>query len=150
MPSAVAVVACALALLGKSETTMPRIVLVDKAPVHASAATEAFVSLPDPIIYVVTSSPLFQEAQASRNECGNLLVLKKLASVLAHEEWHIKHGPDERGAYEAQLTALLLVGVPPGHSVYINVTRSMQAVLKKGHQKPVMVLAATPLILGLP
>src|SRR4029453_10434180 len=102
MPSAAAIIACALTLLGRSERTMPPIVLVDHPPSHASAGAEAFVSLPDPNIYVVTSSPVFQEAQASRAPCGDLMALKKLASILAHEEWHILHGSDERGAYLAQ------------------------------------------------
>ena len=55
--------------------------------------------------------------------------MKKLASVLAHEEWHIRNGADESGAYYAQLTTLLRLGVPPDNNVYRSVQRSMQAVV---------------------
>jgi hypothetical protein len=67
--------------------------------------------------------------------------MRKLASILAHEEWHVKHGPDERAAYEAQLTTLIRLGVQPGSSLYIGVVRSMLTVLKKRPNKPDMVLA---------
>ncbi len=142
MPTAAAVIACALALLGKSETTMSPIVLVDVPPVYASPDVEAYVRTNDDTIYVVTSSPLFRATQGWKSDCGYPLALKKLASVLVHEEWHIRHrGDDERSAYYAQLTALVQLGVTPGHAVYTGVMRSMQAVEKKRKQKPEMVLA---------
>jgi hypothetical protein len=151
MSSAAAVIACALTLLGRSEKTMPPIVPVSRAPAHAEPRTEAFVSLPNPVIYVVTSSQVFQDAMATKDECGDLFALKKLASILVHEEWHVRHGADERAAYEAQLTTLILLRVPPGHSIYANVVRAMQAVLKqKRVQKPDMVLASLPMIVNLP
>jgi hypothetical protein len=143
MPSAAAIIACALTLLGRSERTMPPIVLVDHAPSHASAGVEAFVSLPDPNIYVVTSSPVFQEAQASRAPCGDPEAVKKLASILAHEEWHILHGSDERGAYLAQLTTLLRIGVLPDKALYTSVTRAMLRVMKSQNQKPDMLVASS-------
>jgi hypothetical protein len=141
MPTAAAVIACALALLGKSERTMPRIVLVDVPPVYASAQVEAYVRESDDTIYVVTSSPLFRAVQGWKSKCGDPLALKKLASVLVHEEWHIRHGGQEREAYYAQLTALVQLGIEPGHFVYTSVMRSMQAVDKKRKQKPEMILA---------
>jgi hypothetical protein len=141
MQSAAAIVACALALLGRSEKSMPPITLVEAPPKHASIQAEAFVSLPDPRIYVVTSSPTFLEAMRARSSCSESPVMKKLASILVHEEWHIRHGRDESGAYYAQLTALLRLGVPPDNNVYRGVQRSMQAVLKKKNQKPDLVLA---------
>ena len=161
MPTAAAVIACALVLLGKSEKTMPRIVLVDVPPIHASAQVEAYVRPNDNQIYVVTSSPLFRAVQSYRSDCGEPLALKKLASVLVHEQWHVRHpGDDEREAYYAQLTALVQLGVQPGHFVYSSVMRSMQAVDKKRKkggdkkakerkdkkrkQKPEMVLADGP------
>ena len=143
MPSAAAIVACALALLGRSERTMPPIVLLDHAPSHASAGVEAFVSLPDPKIYVITSSPVFRDAQASHASCGDLFALKKLASILAHEEWHILHGSDERGAYQAQLTTLLRLGVLPDQALYTSVTRAMLRVMKDQNQKPDMLVASS-------
>ena len=141
MQSAAAVIACALALLGRSEKSMPPITLVEAPPKHGSIQADAFVSLPDPRIYVVTTSPTFLDAIASRSTCSNSDPLKKLASVLTHEEWHIRNGSDESGAYYAQLTTLLRLGVPPDNNTYRSVQRSMQAVLKKKNQKPDLVLA---------
>jgi hypothetical protein len=141
MSSAAAIIACALSLLGRSERTMPPITLVEAPPKHASIQADAFVSLPDPHIYVITSSPTFRDAMASRSSCSESATMKKLASVLAHEEWHIRNGADESGAYYAQLTTLLRLGVPPDNNVYRSVQRSMQAVLKKRKQKPDLVLA---------
>ena len=44
MPTAAAVIACALALLGKSEARMPRIVLVDVPPsTHRPRSKHTFV-----------------------------------------------------------------------------------------------------------
>jgi len=141
MSSAAAIIACALSLLGRSERTMPPITPVEAPPKHASIQADAFVSLPDPHIYVITSSPTFRDAMASRSSCSESATMKKLASVLAHEEWHIRNGADESGAYYAQLTTLLRLGVPPDNNVYRSVQRSMQAVLKKRKQKPDLVLA---------
>jgi hypothetical protein len=143
MPTAAAVVVCALTLLGKSERNTPRIELVDTVPIEASTQVEAFVRPSDNTIYIVTSSPMFRTLLASRSECGDFIALKKLASIIAHEEWHIRHGSDERGAYQAQLTTLLRLGVNPDQSLYTSVVRSMQAVLKR-QEKPEMILARQP------
>jgi hypothetical protein len=142
MPTAVAIVACALAMLGRSERNFPPIELVDTIPIDVSVQAEAFVRPPARTIYLVTSSPMFRVAQKSRAECGDYFAVKKLASILAHEEWHVKNGSDERGAYQAQLTALSLMGVAPDNSLYTGVVRSMQAVLKKKAATPDLVLAA--------
>ena len=142
MSSAAAVVACALALLGESERTMPRIELVDVPPIGTSAQVEAYVRRSDRTIYLVTSSQVFRDAMGAREECGDRLSVRKLASILAHEEWHIEHGPDERGAYQAQLTALIRIGVQPGTGLYASVVRAMQAVLKKQrYDRPDIVVA---------
>ena len=130
MQSAAAIIACALSLLGRSERTMPPITLVEAPPKHASIQAEAFVSLPDPHIYVVTTSPTFQEAMRSRSSCSENSVMKKLSSILAHEEWHLLHGPDESGAYDAQLLALTRLGRGPGSTLYDEVSRSKRSALR--------------------
>jgi hypothetical protein len=142
MPSAAAIVACALALLGRSEKTMAPIVLVDTIPREASAQVEAYVRPSDKTIYIVTTGPVFRESQRSRAECGDSIALKKLASIIAHEQWHVRNGSDERGAYHEQLSTLLRLGVQPGNPLYGSVQRSMAAVLKRRNEKPEMVLAA--------
>jgi len=142
MLSAAAVVACALYVLGRSEASMPKIELVDSIPIEASERVEAYVRRSDNTIYLVTSSPAFLEAQSLKGGCSESRPMKKLASILAHEEWHVRHGPDEKAAYETQLTTLIRLGIQPGTAVYTGVVRSMQAVLKKQNRKPDMILAA--------
>jgi len=142
MPTAVTIVACALALLGRSERTFPPIELMDVVPHDVSVQADAFVRPPGRTIYVVTSSFAFREAQSRRAECGDYFALKKLASILAHEEWHVLHGGDERGAYEAQLSTLIRMGVSPGDRLYTTVVRSMKTVLEKKAEKPDLVVAA--------
>ena len=141
MLSAAAVIACALSVLGRSEQSMPPIVVVQAPPKHASIQAEAFVSLPDPHIYIVGTSPTFLDAMAARSGCKESGTMKKLASILVHEEWHLRNGTDESGAYYAQLTTLLTLGVPPDNNMYRSVQRSMLAVLKKKNRKPDLVLA---------
>jgi hypothetical protein len=114
MWSAATVVVCALELLGRSAGTFPPIVLVDEPPRDASSYVEGFVQAGDPTIYLVTSSRVFRAAQSSRNRCGNRNATRKLASVIVHEEWHVRHGADERAAYLAQLTALTAMGAGRG------------------------------------
>jgi hypothetical protein len=136
MSSADAVLACVLSLLGRSADSMPPIQLVSEAPVQASEYVEAFVRPSDPTIYVVTSSAVFRDAQVQvRRQCGSH-ALNKLASILAHEEWHVRHGSDERGAYGAQLRALIRLGVPGDSPVYRGVIRSMLAVLDAKELQP--------------
>jgi hypothetical protein len=50
-----------------------------------------------------------------------------IASVLVHEEWHLRHGSDEQGAYLAQLTALAAIGADS--ATLYSVRRSLQDVV---------------------
>jgi hypothetical protein len=129
MLSAAAVLVCAIEVLGRSPRTMPPIQLVDIAPVGASADVEAYVWPGSGTISVVTSTPLFRTVQ--RSECRNMPSLKKLASVLVHEEWHVRNGSSEEGAYGAQLGALVKLGVDPASALFSGVVRSMQVVTKR-------------------
>ena len=134
MWSAAAVLACALAMLGRSEHRFPPINLVETAPRGASRNVEAFVTRDPDVIHIVTSAATFQEVARNRYECGPRAAVAKLASVLVHEEWHLRHGADERGAYSAQLTALAALGFDEFTSVYGGVKRSMLARLAKPPQ----------------
>jgi hypothetical protein len=111
-----------------------RSLFVDTRPPDVSERAEAFVRIGDPQIYVLTSSALFKEAQSSRKKCGGFHALRKLASVIVHEEWHVPHGTDERGAYEAQLTALASMSAGLGSAVYGEVKRAMRAALETQKQ----------------
>ncbi len=57
-------------------------------------------------IFVYTSSRTFRCASATRSDQDQCLL--RLASIIVHEAWHFRHGPDEAEAYEAQLAFLRL------------------------------------------
>ena len=57
-------------------------------------------------IFVYTRSRTFRCASASRSDQDQCLL--RLASIIVHEAWHLRHGPDEAEAYEAQLAFLRL------------------------------------------
>ena len=128
MWSAAAVVVCALNVLGRSAETFPPLEFADIAPGGASAHVEAYVDPRTSSIVIVTSSAVFRDAQAARLPCGARDALRKIASILVHEEWHVRHGPDERAAYEAQLMALSRMGAGAESIVYGSVRRAMLAV----------------------
>src|SRR5262245_1318563 len=123
MVGAPAVIACTLALLGRSPDSMPPITLIEAVPPHVSANAEAFVWSGEARIYVITSAPAFHDAR-----CWNPGSLVKLASVLVHEEWHVRRGADERSAYNAQLLTLLQLGARVDSPVYRGVVRAMRSV----------------------
>jgi hypothetical protein len=128
-------------VFGRSEASMPSIELIDVAPAGASAGAEAFVR--SGTIYLITSSSVFQTALGSRIGCTNSAEMRKLASILAHEEWHVRHGPDEKGAYERQLITLISLGQPPESSVYRAVQMSMFRILEaRKRTKPERLLAS--------
>ena len=135
-----AVLVCALDMLFRSAASFPPIVLIDTRPDDVSPAAEAFVRRNPDTIYVITSTSTFRAAQAGQRDA-----LQKLASILVHEEWHIRKGPDERPAYEAQLTTLLSFGLSDGRPVFDEVRKSMLAVLaaqKRAARRPEVVVAA--------
>ena len=130
MTSAAAVLACALVTLGRSLDSMPTVVFLDQPPPGVSSNAEAFVSLERGTIYLITSSAVFRDAQAAKPACSNRQARVKLASILAHELWHLKYGPDERGAYSAQLVTLVSLGENPASPLFSQVQGSMLAVVK--------------------
>lgn len=88
-------------------TDLPRVELVTQAPVaHRGRLTQAYVrwSEGDQTIYVVETSRIYQTAL--RGE------IRPLVGLLAHERWHLQHGPGERPAYEEQLRVLRLLKAP--------------------------------------
>ena len=131
---------CALAILNRSEASMPPIQILDTAPSYVSVGTEAFVRLGT--VYIIGSSTVVRDAAGSRGRCGDPFAVKKLASILVHEEWHVTHPGDEQGAYYRQLIALQQMGVAPGANVYRDVQRAMVTVMQlRKRDKPELVLA---------
>lgn len=122
MTTAAAVLVCALALVGRP---LPPIVLLDERPRDASPTAEAFVRRNPDTIYLLTQTDVFHEARR-----GSFRALRKLASILVHEEWHLRYNADERRAYEAQLDELLRLGETPDQQLYRGVMRAMRMVLR--------------------
>ena len=135
MWTAEAVLVCALTLLNRSADSFPPIAFVHWPPAEVSRGAEAYVREGVYRIYLVTSSDLFVRARAARDRCGDRQALRKLASVLVHEEWHVRYGSDEAGAYAAQLTTLRALGAG-SDPVVGEVRRSMRAVLAAGKEAP--------------
>jgi hypothetical protein len=134
MLTAAAVVVCALDLLGRSVTSAAPIRFLDNPPGAASPNAEAFVMRDPDTIYLITSAAAFREAQTSRSEGGRREGCLKVASIIVHEEWHLKHGDDEEGAYQAQLMTLIVLNA--SSPLITSVRRSMTAVLSAQRARP--------------
>ncbi len=131
MFSAASVVVCALSMLGRSAHTLPPIAFVDAPPPGVSRQADAFVHREPDTIYLVTSAPAFQIAQRARHRCGERLALAKVASIIVHEEWHVRHGADERAAYEAQVMVLrATLGFDAESAIVDGVRAAMRATLR--------------------
>ena len=94
-----------ITLLGWFGDDVPRFEVVNVKPANTAANVEAWVRFVDgvaiPIIYVRADTAVYRDAAAK-----NYQALVRLAGILAHERWHLRHGRDEVGAYEAQLSTM--------------------------------------------
>jgi hypothetical protein len=99
----------ALLLVGPTFAGLP-IILTSALPRAVSPVAEAWTvydesGKPDKI-FVYTRSEIFRCASEPHREVRQCIL--KLASIVVHEAWHLRNGPDEAGAYQAQLTFLQL------------------------------------------
>ena len=100
-------IATALTFLGWSRDEVPRIVVVKTRPPEVSPRAEAWIQcdgdgIAQPVIYVAADTYTYLDALHEDRQA-----LIKLAGILAHEQWHIRHGLDEVGAYEAELGVMV-------------------------------------------
>jgi hypothetical protein len=144
MWSAEVVLVCALGALGRAPSTLPPIELVNTRPPGVSAHAEGFVRSGEHRIYLLTGTEVFRSAQASDTRCGNYRAVRKIASVIIHEEFHLQRPGDEKGAYAAQLTALAAMGIGYTHPVYVGVRRSMMAALERPRPDRVLLARRAP------
>ena len=128
MWSAESVVVCALTLLGRSQAQFPPVQFVEKPPAYVSRQAQAYIEEASDHIVLVTSTWAFTNARRSNFPCSDAEAIREIAGILAHEEWHMHHGADEEGAYEAQLTALAFVGADPDGPLYHKVKKAKLAV----------------------
>ena len=147
MSTAESVFLCALALLGRTVQSFPPTQFVETAPVSVARTAAAYVSRDGgPHIVLITSTAAFVSAREARTPCSDLDAIREIAGVLAHEEWHIRHGADEEGAYDAQLAALVLLGVSQDSALYRGVKRSRDAALaaaRRASRAPVLARSVT-------
>ncbi len=129
MWSAATVLVCALDILGRGAATFPPITLLSEPPPDVSPLGEAFTVTGDQTIFVLTSSETFRTIQRSTNRCGTVNAVRKLASILVHEEAHVRRGSGEHEAYDAQLATLARLGAGPGTAIYAGVVRAKGAVV---------------------
>ena len=125
MLTATAVLACALDLLGRSSTAAP-VRFLERAPLEASQHVEAFIQREPSTIYLITTTHAFREARNPRPGFSGRDACRKIASIIVHEEWHLRYGDDEEGAYLAQLTTLMRLNADS--ATLTTVRRSMDAV----------------------
>ena len=144
MWTAEVVLLCALEVLGRSAGSFPPIELVATAPAHATPGVEAYVGPRDKKIYLVTTSDAFRRLMQTQARCGDVMAARKLASVLIHEELHIRENADERTAYQAQLLRLIMMGSGVGTPPYQEVFRAMQQTVNR--QRPPAAAAAAGLM----
>jgi hypothetical protein len=103
----------ALLLAGPRVATLPA-VLVATRPRDVSGNAEAWTlrhqTGEGSRVEVYTKSEVFQCANRRPRSRQCLL---KLASIITHEAWHFRNGPNEAGAYEAQRAFLVFHEAPP-------------------------------------
>ncbi|MBM3819390.1 MAG: hypothetical protein FJW14_10310 [Acidimicrobiia bacterium] len=139
MLSAAAVLVCALELLYRSQANFPPVILLDTRPPDVTVTAEAFVRRNPDAVFLMTTTAVFRDARRGDGDA-----LRKIASILVHEEWHLRHGPNERRAYEAQLTALMAMGLREGRPVFNEVRTTLLKVVaaEKKRARPVAITAA--------
>src|SRR6185295_7735067 len=86
-----------------------------------------FVTRNPDTIYLITSTPAFRNAQQGPYAQGSRDACRHVASVIVHEEWHLRYGADEEGAYLAQLT--MLAALSADGRALSSVRRSMMFVV---------------------
>jgi hypothetical protein len=127
-------VAEAVRLLGWRGDDVPRIEMVDGRPPDVTATAEAWVRYNGdgsavPIIYLANDSLVYRDAAAMEYQH-----LVRLAGILAHERWHMRHGLDEVAAYSAQLSAMADLHA---NSLYLTEVRLALARVRQQTKKPV-------------
>ena len=141
MWTAEVVLVCALNLLGRSASSFPPIEFTPTAPAGASRWVEAYVGPLDRKIYIITTTDTFQRLLRTRNRCGDIMAARKLASLLIHEELHIRQGASEKAAYQGQLMTLTALGAGIGSLPYMEVSRAMRHTLKRQQASPPLMAA---------
>jgi hypothetical protein len=124
----------AIRLLRWSGDDLPRIQVVDARPRDATPNAQAWIRVdPEgrvvPIIFVLTDTEVYREAAR-----GDYQMKVRLAGVLAHERWHLRHGPDEIGAYTVQLSTMEYLNANTMHLAQVR--QALRWVQEQAGKKP--------------
>lgn len=113
----------ALVFAGLDDAGLP-ITLTAVLPERASRGIEAWTTYTKDgageRIFVYSGGEMFGCARwpLSMHQCR-----VRLASILVHEAWHLHHGPNETGAYEAQIAFLMRNGASVEHLKAVRMAR---------------------------
>jgi hypothetical protein len=110
--------------LGGIHVSVPVVVIRPTAPLGDWKTPVAWVVPDAHRIFVLSTSTAYKRA-----EQGDA---RLLASALAHEQFHIDHGPDEGPAYEEQIRVLRKLGAPRGDIEAIAKVKSIVAQYARG------------------
>jgi len=113
---------------GIPEKDQPQVIEVAHRAPELSAGAEAYHIADDPRVYVLTDTVTYKNAKARQPDA-----LKKLASIIAHEDTHISNGPDEAAAYARQLDVLRRLNASP--QMIQGVERALDSVVKQQQKK---------------
>jgi hypothetical protein len=142
MSPAALVLVCALDILGRSSENFPAVRILEHHPSDRGPNVEAFISRHDRTINLIATSIAFAEALRAavteRIRCRSRTAYALVASILAHEEWHLLNGEDEEGAYSAQLMTVLSSGFASDSHLFRRIMLSKIAVVnaRNGAAKP--------------
>jgi hypothetical protein len=115
------------------------IVLDSVPPDSASPGVEAWTVFRedgkgDRVVIYTASSVFICASKNAPVHVNPYICLLKLASIIVHEAWHFKNGPDEAGAYEAQLQFLEAKGVGSAAKIAEGVRRARDRVQAQNKQ----------------
>jgi hypothetical protein len=123
----------AAVVLANPHSADVRIVLGSVPPDSASPGVEAWTVFRkdgkgDRVVLYTESSVFICASRHAPVHVNPYICLLKLASIIVHEAWHFRNGPDEAGAYEAQLQFLEVRGAGSAGEIAEGVRRARDRV----------------------
>jgi hypothetical protein len=129
----------AAVVLANPHSAGVRIVLASVPPDSASPGVEAWTVFRedgkgDRVVVYTESSVFICASRHTPVHVNPYICLLKLASIIVHEAWHFRNGPDEAGAYEAQLQFLEVRGAGSAAEIAEGVRRARDRVKAQNKQ----------------
>jgi hypothetical protein len=123
----------AAVVLANPHSAGVRIVLASVPPDSASPGVEAWTVFRedgkgDRVVVYTESSVFICSSSQIPVHMSPYVCRLKLASIIVHEAWHFRNGPDEAGAYEAQLQFLEAQGAGSAAEIAEGVRRARDRV----------------------